>query len=107
MRLSVFLLSMLLAFNASAGSSQTIGVVYVGVSDNTGSVFMNIDENLIDTNCAKKNQIKVNLDNRISQQFYSAALMALASGKKMTIYYDPDSCIDSATKADVAIVENF
>jgi hypothetical protein len=102
-------IAMLIAFvssSALANQAQEFTISEAGVSDNTGTVFINTIEAATNTECSNPKQFKVALDNRIADRFYSTALMALASNKKITIYYESNICIDSGTKVNVAIVKS-
>jgi hypothetical protein len=102
-------IAMLVAFistSALANQYQEFSIFEVGVSDNTGTVFINTREAALNTECSNPKQFKVLLDNRIADRFYSTALMALASNKKITIYYESNTCIDSGTKVNVAFVKS-
>jgi hypothetical protein len=82
-------IAMLIAFissSALANQAQEFTISEVGVSDNTGTVFINTKEAALNTECSNSKQFKVALVNRIADRFYSIALMALASNKKITIY---------------------
>ena len=105
MRIFVLILMALVGYS-HADITQTFTIESVGVSDNSGTIFVNVVEQIPNVQCNVSNQFKVDLNNRIADKFYSTALMALASDRQLTILYEPSVCVGSSTKANVVFVKN-
>ncbi len=76
-----------------AGVEETFTVKNVGASNNTNTVFIDTVEQATASSCANTVHFKLPLNDKLADKFYSAALMAKASGQKIAISYEPDACI--------------
>ncbi|MGY5821780.1 hypothetical protein [Vibrio chemaguriensis] len=98
--------SMILPLVLSTGSAyanirKDIDIIEVGLSKNTGRVFVKSSVQATDTNCSDKTLYAMKSGTPEAYVFYSAALSAMKDRKKMRIQYEPDQCLEQAPKIDV------
>ena len=105
MRFLILVVSLMASTVASANLSQTFTIENIGASNNTNTVFVNVVEQINDSTCGNKKQLKISLDDKLADKFYSAVLMAYAAGKQITIYYKAEGCTDSGTTPNVFMIE--
>lgn len=93
-----------LCISVNADHFQEVTLSHVGVSDNSGTIFFNTVEDIIETDCTNKKQFKVALDNRTADKMYSTALVALATKRKLSIHYHETNCIGVSAKVNVMFI---
>ncbi|WP_054113241.1 hypothetical protein [Marinagarivorans algicola] len=76
-----------------AGIEETFTIKNVGASNNTNTVFIDTVEQATGSSCTNTVHFKLPLDDKLAGKFYSAALMAKASGQKIALTYEPNACI--------------
>lgn len=85
--------------------SAEFDIVALGLSDSTDTIYIVVSPEVPGSACPNKSQLRLStLDSSIANMAYSAALMAVATERKIHVTYDPGSCINNATKiAAIAI----
>ncbi|WP_196161759.1 hypothetical protein [Reinekea sp. G2M2-21] len=88
-------ISICLALSASAIAYEehefTVNVV--GASNNTNTVFIDVEETAANSNCDNKRHFKIDDSNKNADRFFSLALAAQAQSKKMVLGYNEDDCL--------------
>lgn len=80
---------------------KEITVLEVGLSMNTGRIFVKGSPAATETECTDKAHYSIALGSPEAYLFYSAALTAMKEGKKMRIQYGETECVGSGPKIDV------
>lgn len=86
---------------ATAYTEQDFTILAVGASNNTNSVFIDVEETALSTNCANKTHFKLSVLDQNADRFYSMALVAQTQGKKMRLGYEPGDCLSDAIEPRV------
>lgn len=79
----LFSFSLSLTFSVSA--SQIVIPIGVGCDSDDGTCFVILKENIPNSECNNKNQLRLNPDKKGSQGQYSAALAAFMGEKKLRV----------------------
>ena len=84
-----------------AYTEQDFTILAVGASNNTNSVFIDVAETALSTDCVNKVHFKLSVLDQNADRFYSMALAAQAQGKKMRLGYEPSDCLSDAVEPRV------
>ncbi len=77
----------------------------MGASEYSNSVYINTNESAEKSVCSNNKHFKLKLDNKISDKFYDAALIAFIHKKKFHIRYNLNKCIDNSVVPSAFMVE--
>ena len=94
---------LLLTFSLPAVAADRVEVTVseVGLSMNTGRVFIVASPAATNTECGSKNHYAMKVGSPESYLLYSAALSAMNEGKKLRIQYSDTDCLNDAPRIEV------
>jgi len=95
-----YFISLLMLVNTSFVQSGGIGdftILSIGGSNNTNTVYIETIETIMNTTCSNKHIFRLPDSDKNADRFFSLSMAAQAQGKKITIGYEVDQCIEGST----------
>jgi len=100
-KIFIFLVVLWSSAHVLAFDRNEITVLEVGLSKNTGRVFVKGSPAATETSCTDTAHYSMPLGEPESYLFYSAALTAMNQGKKMRVQYEDNKCVGNGPQVDV------
>ncbi|PTY36449.1 hypothetical protein BGP77_03885 [Saccharospirillum sp. MSK14-1] len=98
MKKALYLIIVILSMSGNVRAADgSFTVSTIGSSNNTDTIFIRTLEEVQNTTCENKKLLRLPHTDGSADRLFSLAIAAQAQGKKISVEYDGNHCIDNGT----------